>query len=72
MSSRKLSQTGDAVIWTSDVGSAHYYAVFNMGEIPDLLITVPGEGHLRDVWAKKEVLSRTVVLPPHASALLIQ
>jgi alpha-galactosidase len=68
----KLSQRGDAVIWTSDVGRRQYFAVFNLGEIPDLLITIPGEGRLRDVWEKKPVSSRTVVLPPHASALLVQ
>jgi alpha-galactosidase len=66
----KLSQTGDAVIWTSDVGGRQYYAVFNLGEIPDLLVTVPGDGPLRDVWEKKES-PRTVKLGPHSSALFV-
>jgi hypothetical protein len=71
-SARKLSQVGDAVIWTSTVGSATYYAACNFGEIPDLLVTIPGQGRLRDAWTKKDLSGRTVVLGPHASVLLIQ
>jgi len=69
---RKLSQQGDAVIWTSDAAGRQYYAAFNIGEVPDLLITIPGAGKLRDVWQKKGGLGRTVVLAPHSSALFVQ
>ena len=71
-SSRKLSQVGDAVIWTSEVGGRQYYAAFNLGEIPDLLITIPGTAPLRDVWEKKDIRGRTIKLGPHASALFAQ
>jgi hypothetical protein len=70
--SRKLSQQGDAVILTSDVGGKQYYAAFNLGEIPDLLITIPGTTPLRDVWERRSLTSRTIKLEPHSAALLAQ
>ena len=67
----KLLQQVDAVIWTSDVAGTPYYAVFNTGEIPDLLITIPGTGPLRDVWQKKPMSGRTVNLPPHGAGMYV-
>ena len=69
---RKLSQDGDAVIWTSQVAGAagkKYLAVFNIGEQPRE-IAIPASGPLRDVWEKKDVGAlQSVKLPPHASAM---
>jgi hypothetical protein len=69
---RKLSQDGDAVIWTSTVAGAagkQYLAVFNIGE-QAREIAIPASGPLRDVWEKKDVGAlQSVKLPPHASAM---
>jgi hypothetical protein len=66
---RKLSQDGDAVIWTSQVAGKQYLAVFNIGE-QAREIAIPASGPLRDVWEKKDVGAlQSVKLPPHASAM---
>jgi hypothetical protein len=66
---RKLSQDGDAVIWTSTVAGKKYLAVFNVGEQPRD-IAIPAAGPLRDVWEKKDVGAlQSVKLPPHAAAM---
>jgi alpha-galactosidase len=69
---RKLSQDGDAVIWTSTVAGAagkQYLAVFNIGE-QAREIAIPASAPLRDVWEKKDVGAlQSVKLPPHASAM---
>ncbi len=70
--SRKLSQHGDAVIWTSDVAGRPYYAAFNLGEIPDLLITIPGTGPLRDLWEHRDLTNRTLRLEPHSAVLVAE
>jgi hypothetical protein len=66
---RKLSQDGDAVIWTSQVDGKQYLAVFNIGE-QAREIAIPASGPLRDVWEKKDVGAlQSVKLPPHAFAM---
>ncbi|MCX6629878.1 MAG: glycoside hydrolase family 27 protein [Candidatus Solibacter sp.] len=66
---RKLSQDGDAVIWTSTVAGKKYLALFNLGDKPRE-IAIPPSGPLRDVWEKKDVDAMpSVKLPPHASAM---
>jgi alpha-galactosidase len=65
---RKLSQEGDAVIWTSEVEGVRYYAAFNIGEQP-IEVTLPS-ARLRDVWEKKDLTSQKIQLAPHACAML--
>jgi alpha-galactosidase len=66
---RKLSQDGDAIIWTSEVEGAKYLAVFNTGQ-QKREIAIPASGPLRDVWEKKDVgVLQSVKLAPHACAM---
>src|SRR5207247_2405077 len=65
---RKLSQEGDAVIWTSEVARERYYAAFNVGE-QAMEIALPS-GKLRDVWEKVDLTSHKIQLPPHTCAMV--
>jgi hypothetical protein len=72
---RKFWQQGDAVIWTSELGGARYYAAFNIGEESGLEITIPATGRFRDVWKAQDLgtFDRTykVKLLPHTSAMYL-
>jgi len=65
----KVSQVGDLVIWTSEVGETRYYAGFNIGEI-ETDVEFPGERPLRNVWLKADLPGRAVRLAAHESIMV--
>jgi len=65
----KVSQVGDLVIWTSEVGETRYYAGFNIGEI-EADVEFPGERPLRNVWLKADLPGRAVRLAAHESIMV--
>jgi hypothetical protein len=73
---RELLRHGDEIVWTADSvdGHAQFFALFNTGE-HELTVSVdlPAKGHVRDLWARRELDTRSgslqASLPAHGAAL---